>query len=428
MNKLAELRTKLDAKKKEGQALLAKLDKEGRFGADDDDNKAFAAIEAEVASISADIAKEERLAEARRTMGGTTASAALSMGTNERDPERTAGFKDIAEFASAVRRASTNAGIDSRLSAQTPSNIHQSNGDGGEGFLVPTEFRDEVVKAVDYASDPILERFNIVPTGAKSIEYVKDETTPWGAAGIEAKWRSEGNAMTPSKLGTQAARMELHDLYAFAGATEEMLEDAPRMASHLTDMAGMAIRYALGNAIALGDGRGKPLGYMNAPALITVPAESGQAAGTIVAANVLNMYSRQMMMGGGGAFWSANLSVLPQLSLMTVGDQPIFMPPAGIASAPGGVLLGLPVVYNEHTELLGAQGDLTLVMPGGYMANARSLEPRFASSMHLWFDYNMRAFRWTIRMSGQPMLSKPVVPAKGGAARSRSHFVTLAAR
>ena len=46
--------------------------------------------------------------------------------------------------------------------------------------------------------------------------------------------------------------------------------------------------------------------------------------------------------------------------------------------------------------------------------------------MHLYFDYNTSAFRWTFRLAGQPLISAPIVPAHGGA--TKSCFVTLGAR
>ena len=51
---------------------------------------------------------------------------------------------------------------------------------------------------------------------------------------------------------------------------------------------------------------------------------------------------------------------------------------------------------------------------------------QMAQSMHLWFDYDMSAFRWTFRVDGMPWLSAPVDPAKG--TTKRAHFVTLATR
>lgn len=47
-------------------------------------------------------------------------------------------------------------------------------------------------------------------------------------------------------------------------------------------------------------------------------------------------------------------------------------------------------------------------------------------SMHLWFDQDLVAFKWTLRVGGQPWLQAPVARKSGG--NTLSHFVVLAAR
>jgi hypothetical protein len=62
----------------------------------------------------------------------------------------------------------------------------------------------------------------------------------------------------------------------------------------------------------------------------------------------------------------------------------------------------------------------------GYEAFRKQNGVSFAESIHLFFDYNVRAFRWIFRIGGQPVLSAPVTPARSAA--TKSHFVGLAAR
>jgi Phage capsid family. len=102
------------------------------------------------------------------------------------------------------------------------------------------------------------------------------------------------------------------------------------------------------------------------------------------------------------------------------------MPANGLAEAPGGFLLGLPIRFSEFASTVGDLGDIQLISPRGYYGVRRAEGVRFASSIHLYFDYATEAFRWTFRYGGQPHLSAPVSPANGSA--TKSHFVTLAAR
>ncbi|MCB0675015.1 MAG: hypothetical protein KDC59_23965, partial [Saprospiraceae bacterium] len=82
--------------------------------------------------------------------------------------------------------------------------------------------------------------------------------------------------------------------------------------------------------------------------------------------------------------------------------------------------------FSEQCATLGDLGDVQLVNPKGYYAATRQNAPAYAESIHLFFDYNIKAFRWIFRIGGQPHLSAPVTPNKGSS--TRSHFVTLAAR
>lgn len=79
---------------------------------------------------------------------------------------------------------------------------------------------------------------------------------------------------------------------------------------------------------------------------------------------------------------------------------------------------------------MGDKGDLHLISPRGYYSVVRDAGPQLATSIHLYFDYNIEAFRWTTRFGGQPHLSAPInAPTEGGgAANSKSHFITLAER
>jgi len=424
---LAEMKAKLEGLKADASATLDKIEAAGGFGVDaaSEHETALETTEAEIGQLKGEIEAAEKLAEKRRQMHSTGSRPALQNRVNDPNPETTGGFKSMAEFATAVRGFVANGDADRRLFA-APSNVHQGDGGSGEGFLLPAEFRDEIWNAVS-EQDDFLSRFSLTPTGNRSIEMIKDETTPWGSAGISANWRAEGTQMTPDKLALKASRMELHDLYAFAAVTEEMLSDAPRLNAQLQAKAGQAIAYKAAEAVMFGNGAGQPLGYMESGALVTVAKESGQSAATIVPANINKMYSRLTVPAGDQPFWVANRDIFPQLQAMGFGsDTPLFYPPTGITGAPNGTLLGYPVVYTEHAQTLGTLGDLSLVTPSGYFAAVRGGGVQFASSIHLWFDYGAQAFRWTFRMGGQPMLSEPISPDKGSA--TKSHFVALATR
>ncbi|KYK50363.1 hypothetical protein A1D31_39025 [Bradyrhizobium liaoningense] len=219
--------------------------------------------------------------------------------------------------------------------------------------------------------------------------------------------------------------IQLHELYAFVLASQEVLDDAPRLQNRIFNQAANAIRWKAFEAVMTGDGKGKPLGFMNAPALVTVAKQGGQAADTITVPNVLKMYSRLLWMDG-RPMWLGNSDILPQIGQLTIGNVPAWLPlNQPLAGAPdGGVFLGRPLIFNEHSATLGDLGDLTCVDLSGYaLATKSGGGIDFAASIHLR-DYNLAAFRWIFRMGGRP--SAPVQPAKGP--NTKSHFVALEAR
>ena len=270
--------------------------------------------------------------------------------------------------------------------------------------------------------------FNPEPTSSNMVNIVKDETTPWGSVGVQASWRSEGAVMTASKLNLTGSTVPLHELFAFVGATDELLNDAPLLQNRLTVKAAAAIRFRASRAIYEGTGAGQPQGFMNSGALVTQAAEGGQTAGTINLTNLAKMMTRLQPSSLGSSFWMASPEILPQLVNLQIGNIPVFTPPnAGATQAPAGYILGRPLMFTEHNSPLGQVGDIVLVNPAGYYAVTKQGGGiDFASSIHLWFDQAITAFRWIFRIGGQPFLTAPISPAKGSL--TKSHFITLAAR
>ncbi len=428
---LRELRKRQEELKAQGRALMKAAADEDRDLTEDEAKKA-ADIQSELNEVAEKIDAEVARAELDRSFAASDDADGTSDETQAMTPQElqaTGGFANLAEFAVAVQRAyDPSEPVDARLLrfGAAPTNYHQeSGGSAGEGFSLPPQFRSEIWDLV-FDEDDLLGMVDGEPTSGNSVIQITDETTPWGSSGVQANWRAEGTQMSPSKLAEKEQQMRLHELYAFVLATDELLEDVPRLNSRITSKAAQAIRWKANEAIINGTGAGQPLGWMNSAALVTVSKESGQSADTVEGANVAKMWSRLLDTDGGSPLWLMNKTVAPELMQMTLGDRPIWTPPErGFTEAPGGFLFGLPIRWTGHAETLGDKGDVQLVNPKGYYAAWKQSGIKFAQSMHLYFDYNMEAFRWTFRLGGQPHLSAPASPAKG---TTLSHFVTLAER
>lgn len=403
-----------------------------------DEETQFAAILADLEKLEPDIAAaQERNARLMRLEGTTSVasgvvpvSGTISVGDNRAALDPTGGFQSMGELAVAVRRSSMPGGshrIDERLAliqAAAPANTHRE-GSSQEGYMVPAEFRDRIWTAVDAADENLFDECDVEPTSSNMVSDLVDETTPWGGNGIVVGMRAEATQMVASRLTPEVPRtVRLDELYTFVVASEEILEDAPRLTRRLEQKVPQAIAWKLGDLVLYGSGVGAPLGIYNSGALISVEQEMSQGADTIVAENIIKMYMRLLPGSFSRAYWRMNSDCLMQImKLKFEDDRPMWV--GDYREAPGGRLLGLPIRFSQHSKTLGDKGDIALMDMKGFYGLRRS-EVKRAESIHLYFDHNLKAFRTIVRIGGQPHLRTAVSPKNG--TNTQSHFVTLDAR
>ena len=335
------------------------------------------------------------------------------------------GFRHLGEFAFFVRQAAQGQGrIDERLTRAASTYGSEGAGPDG-GFAVPPEFAAEITRPV-LEEDSILAYCDNIPVSGNSLTFPKDETTPWGTTGVYAAWESEAATLAQKKPAIGSSTLRLKKLAVLVGATDELLADATAMAAYLQAKMREAVAWKVNDAIINGTGAGMPLGILNGGSVVSVAKESGQAADSVVAANVAKMYAR-VLMGGGQTVWLMNPDVFPQVITLSLNSNPIWVPASqGFQGAPNGLLLGRPIVMTDACDTVGDVGDLILANMGGYRAITKAGGEEFASSVHLWFDQDLTAFRLTFRMDGQPILENAITPPRS--TNKRSHFATTAAR
>jgi len=300
--------------------------------------------------------------------------------------------------------------------------------DSEGGFLVETDKASSIMQTV-FETGVISSRCTHQPIGANSdsFEYMaadgdRDRTH---RSGLQTYWKGEIDEMAESgKIKFKAREIRIEDLYGTLRVTNRILRDAVALAECAKRELRKEFAFKLDQAIFEGTGAGQPLGIMKSSLPVTVAKEAGQTAKTIVAANVVNMLAR-FYGNMGSAVWFVNQDVLPQLPLMTLGQQPIFLPGGNLTSAPFGALLGRPIVPLEFCETLGTKGDIILGDFSEYLLVEKGgLEE--AESMHVRFLTDEMTYRFITRVNGQPLNNDPITPLKGTA--TLSPFVMLAAR
>lgn len=242
----------------------------------------------------------------------------------------------------------------------------------------------------------------------------------------------EGHQKTQSKPHLRMIELTLHKQTVLVPVTDEMIEDSPiSMAAFLNQIVPQAIAFQQDADHLDGTGANMALGAINAasPSLIVVGPEPLQPATTIVYENIVNMWARFKMVNQATSCWVAGLDCFPQLATMAMavgtGGVAVWQPANLAAGQPLSTLMGLPLILTEKTQLLGVQGDIGLIdWSQYYYADKGGIKA--ASSMHLWFDYDVTAFRFVLRNDGQPAWQVPLTPYNGGP--TLSPFVVLGVR
>jgi HK97 family phage major capsid protein len=339
------------------------------------------------------------------------------------------GFRSPGEFIVAVFRASARgASPDPRLIANAPTTFGQEGVGADGGFAVPPDFRATIIKKVA-GEESLLSMTDQQTTSSNTITFPIDETAPWEtSSGLRVYWESEGGQKTQSKPRLAESTVKANKLIALVPMTDELLDDAPAMTSWLNTKVPEHIDYAVNAAIIRGSGVGQPLGILNSAGLLTVAAESGQAADTLRFENIVNLYTRMPASSKRRAVWLMNEDNEAQLMKMqfpgTGTAVPVYLPPGGLSAAPYGTLMGRPVIPMEAASALGDVGDIMFADMSKYMTLVKG-GLKQDISIHLWFDYDITAFRFVLRIGGKPWFNSVITRANG---LSRSFFVTLGAR
>ena len=347
--------------------------------------------------------------------------------------QRRRGWHNIGDFARGVMAAAVPGGsVDPRLLVDAPSTFGSEGVGADGGFAVPPEFRATIMEKI-MGEASLLGRTDLIDVTGNSITIPKDETTPWqSSGGILAYWEGEGQQITQSKPMLEDVTIRLNKLAALVPVTSELLEDAAALASYINRKAPEKIDFKVNLAILFGTGVGQPIGIMNSPALVSVPKDSSQPPATLSHSNIMRMWARLYGPARQNAVFLVNQDVEPQLNTLgfptgaTTVQFPIYIPPGGLSGAPYSTLLGKPVIVTQACSTLGTQGDIILTDLRAYLAAQKVGGLRAETSIHLWFDYDVTAFRFILRLAGQPWWSQSITPLNGS--NTLSHYVTLDTR
>jgi len=304
----------------------------------------------------------------------------------------------------------------------------------GGGFLVDNQRATGILERM-YETGQLMQRVNMTgigPNSAGMTFYANAETSRAAGSrqgGIRGYWVAETSTITASSPTFRTMDLRLRKAAALVYATDELLADVSALESYVMRLVPEELRFIVEDSIINGTGVGQPLGILNGGSTVEVSKETGQAATTVVAENIIKMWSRLWARSQRNAVWLINQDVIPQLYALSLpvgtGGQLVYTPPGGLSGTPYGTLFGRPVIVHESCATLGTVGDVILVDPAEYqMIEKGGISS--ASSIHVQFLIDQTVYRFIYRVDGQPVWNSALTPFKGS--NTVSPYVTVATR
>jgi len=443
-----------------------------------EETKAQDDFDVKLKALDDEIAIEEKLLDRERRFGssapardpaaaavpGSGRQAQVTAGPPNFEEDPAKGFRSSQEFVLGVMAHEDGPGDDERLKLLVQRDPEDKQAAGRPAYLVPLAFTPRSVLAaagsdeqgeyddryggfavtttrlpgvlsVGFEGDPTAGRTQPIPMASPTVEIMalvdKDHSSSV-SGGFTVARRAETVSGTTSRAQLEMVTMKASSLFGGAVATEEILADSPvSFAAIIATGFNTQFGAHILNEKLRGKGGAEMLGILTAVAAsslgptIAVAKESGQAAKTIEADNILKMAERGW--GYGNSVWHAHHNTRSQLARLAIKIGTSIIPLYQPATQPGfpDMLWGRPVLYTEYCSTLGTVGDLILANWSQYLEGV--FQPlQSAESVHARFMNHERLFKFWLRNCGAPWWRSALTPAQG--TDTLSPFVVLATR
>jgi HK97 family phage major capsid protein len=176
-------------------------------------------------------------------------------------------FRSFGEQLKAIYLADTNQGFDPRL-LNRASGANEAVASEG-GFLVQQDFASGIIENT-WETPGLLPFVNKQSISGNSMTMPGvDETSRADGSrngGVRGYWGAEAAEMTASQPAFREINLKVNKVHVLIYTTEEMLEDVGFLSSWINRVGPEELDFKLTDAIVNGDGAGKPLGVLTAPA------------------------------------------------------------------------------------------------------------------------------------------------------------------
>lgn len=356
--------------------------------------------------------KVEAITKALEKIPGLDAAGYLTNMGGTEDPKN----KSFGDFLLAVKRADVK-----RLKGVYGS-LKTLEEDGGAtgGYLVPEEFRNELLKmgemasqvvglttrvpvATDAGSYPALDQFTAPTAGVGDTAFA-------GGANLDAK--AESATLPNNEPSFEEIKWRVNKIGDLVYVSNELNMDSPQsIEAILRSLFSIAIAAKEEYYVFRGTGSGEPLGILNSSATVAVTSAT---ADLFAYADALTMISRFKSYLAPGR-WFMHPSVFPDIGQWEIGT-------AG-AGAPkiGDLGYGAPI-FSEHLPLANANGDTLLCDLRAYLFFDRQ-GMTIDFSEHAAFTTDRVVWRVKERVDGMPWLKGNITLADPAGTHTVSPFV-----
>lgn len=315
-------------------------------------------------------------------------------------------------------------------------NAMSSTDPGSGGFLIPEEFRAELLRT-SLETSIVRPRARVIPMASlraaiPAVDATSNVSSVMG--GVVAYWTEEAAALTQSQPSFKRVVLEAKKLTCYTEIPSELRQDsAISVDAFIGEAFPMAISFYEDDAFLVGTGAGMPLGALsnNNGALITQAKESAQVTLTILWENLVKMYSRMLPSSLATAVWVVSPDTFPELATMALsvgtGGSAVWLN-NGVEGPPM-TILGRPVLVSEKVPALEDSatlgGDVNFVDFSEYLIGDR-MAMSAAVSTEYKFGNDLIAVRVIERVDGRPWLMSAIEPKNAGP--TLSAYVTLGTR
>ncbi len=288
---------------------------------------------------------------------------------------------------------------------------------GSGGYLVPSEFVEQIFNVRDTAVGEMLARATVVrnPAGNPVLFPYLDQTTNGMYGGIGVNIIGEGSSITETQPGFGQSSVTMYKLQV----SNELLQDsAVALESYLAPQFRNSLVSAAEYYMLKGSGSSQPLGalHSNNTALVTVTRASG--GNLIDLADIANLYAAQV--NPSNAVWVAHPTVVAQLMQLNAGNVIAWQ--RDITGPVPAVVYGRPLIISRHASAIGSAGDLSFIDFSQMFVAHR--DPSIATSTEFAFNTDLVTWRAILRFGCRPNLGAKI---DLGSSNYQSPFVTLGA-